>query len=79
MTQKPPPRTFGALDILAGKVQLYGYPFTFIVINAPGTDSSFAAAELLESQGWRVVNFADEGRKVFLRREHRLTPGPPTQ
>ena len=77
----PPPRWFKAADVLSGRVQLHSYPLTFVAIGAPGTpgtramEITFGAAEMLESQGWRVVNIADDGRLVFLRRDHR--PGPP--
>jgi len=83
---QPPPRWFKASDILSGQVQLHSYPLTFVAIGAPGTpqglraiEITFAAAELLESQGWRVVSFGDEGRLVFLRREHRPVAPPPAQ
>ncbi|MEN3613274.1 hypothetical protein AAH979_27440 [Plantactinospora sp. ZYX-F-223] len=80
----PPPRGFKATDILSGQVRLHGYPLTFVCIESFGglgtsvLQTSFAAAELLEAQGWRVVNFSDDARRVFLRREYRpAPPGPP--
>lgn len=86
MQQPPPPRWFKAEDVLSGQVQLHSYPLPFVAIGAPGTlrglraiEITMAAAELLESQGWRVVNFDDQGRLVFLRREHRAVASPPTQ
>jgi hypothetical protein len=85
MQPPPPPRWFQAADVLSGQVQLHMYPLTFVSVGSPRTmqglqalQTTFAAAELLESQGWRVVNFADEGRLAFLRREHRPA-APPAQ
>lgn len=79
MTMTPlPPRGFIAADLLSGRVQLHGYPLTFVFVTTPGRagqeaiQTTMAAAELLEAQGWRVVNFAEGGRDAFLRRE----PGP---
>lgn len=80
----PPPRWFNATDILSGQVRLHGYPLTFVCVGTLGglgpraLETTMAAAELLEAQGWRVVSFGEDGRQVFLRREHRpLSPGAP--
>ncbi|GAB3968490.1 hypothetical protein GCM10027615_20430 [Plantactinospora veratri] len=88
----PPPRGFRATDILSGQVRLHNYPLTFVCVESVGglgvtvLQKTMAAAELLEAQGWRVVNFSDDARRVYLRREHRrqdggghgpVLPGPP--
>ena len=86
MMQPPaPPRWFKAADVLSGQVRLHGYPLTFVCVGTPGglgphaLEVTMAAAELLESQGWRVVSFGNDGREVFLRREHRpASPGAPS-
>ena len=81
----PPPRWFKAADVLSGQVQLHSFPGTFVCIgalNTPGQralDITMTAAEMLEAQGWRVVNFAEEGKLVFLRRDYRPGPPPPQQ
>jgi|UPI00036D46BB hypothetical protein len=85
MTMPPPPRWFKAADVLSGQVQLHSFPGTFVavgavnVMGARALEMTMAAAELLEAQGWRVVNFADEGKLVFLRRDYRPAPMPPQQ
>lgn len=82
----PPPRFFMAADILSGRVQLHAYPLPFVAIGVPGTtfgmhaiQMTMGAAELLESQGWRVVNFSDQGRMAFLRRERPPVAPPPAE
>lgn len=82
MTQPPPPRWFKAADVLSGHVRLHGYPLTFVCVGTPGglgpgaLETTLAAAELLEAQGWRVVSFGDDGRMAILRREYRpVSPG----
>ena len=84
----PPPRWFNAADVLSGQVRLHGYPLTFVCVGTPGglrpraLQTTMAAAELLEAQGWRVVSFGEDGRQAFLRREHRPLPQdapPPIQ
>ncbi|AVT30035.1 hypothetical protein C6361_11610 [Plantactinospora sp. BC1] len=84
MMMPAPPRWFKAGDILSGQVRLHSYPLTFVCVDNPGTagahnlETTMAAAELLEAQGWRVVNFADDGRRVYLRRGyHPGSPGTP--
>lgn len=79
-----PPRWFSADDVLSGRVNLDGYPFRFIYmsgnpsgggirISSPsdqraGIDRVFSACELLETRGWQVVNFSEEGKIAYLRR-----------
>ena len=85
MTLPPrPPRWFSADDVLAGRVNLDGYPFRFIYLTGDpsgggirfsgpadqraGIDRVFSASEVLESRGWQVVNFEDHGKIAYLRR-----------
>ncbi|MFI5492774.1 hypothetical protein [Actinoplanes sp. NPDC051859] len=89
MTAARPSRWFSAEDIVHGRINLAGYPFRFIWINAApssglrvtfghsGTaamvDLVLTAAELLEAQGWQVVNFEQGGKIAYLRR---VAPSP---
>ncbi len=82
MTLPRPPRWFVADDILAGRVNLDGYPFRYIYVTilldfiptfgkgayAARIDSLFSAVELLETRGWEVVNFEESARVAYLRR-----------
>jgi hypothetical protein len=82
MTVPRPPRWFVADDILAGRVNLDGYPFRYIYISIPASittpfsgagygarvDAVFTAVELLETRGWELVNFEMSGKVAYLRR-----------
>lgn len=85
MTRPRPPRWFVADDILAGRVNLDGYPFRYIYVSITPTiptpfsgaayaarvDAVFAAVEMLEARGWEVVNFEGSGKIAYLRRSAR--------
>lgn len=84
MTSPRPPRWFSAQDVLSGQVNLDTYPFRFIYMtgNPSGggirvvtasdqranVDRVLSACEVLETRGWQVVNFEDQGKVAYLRR-----------
>lgn len=82
MSAPRPGRWFLADDILAGRIDLDGYPFRYVYVTVPpavttpfsgGTyaaqvDAVFSAVELLETRGWEVVNFEGSGKVAYLRR-----------
>jgi hypothetical protein len=82
VTLPRPPRWFVADDILAGRVDLDGYPFRYIYVSiapsvitpfsgrgyAAKVDGVFSAVEMLESRGWELVNFEQSGQIAYLRR-----------
>jgi hypothetical protein len=85
MTLPRPPRWFIADDLLAGRVNLDGYPFRYIYISINPTittpfsgsghavrvDAVFSAVEMLETRGWELVNFEQSGKVAYLRQAPR--------
>ncbi len=82
MTLPRPPRWFIADDLLAGRVNLDGYPFRYIYVSinpaittafsgasghAARVDAVFSAVEMLETRGWELVNFEQSGKVAYLR------------
>ncbi|GAA2506327.1 hypothetical protein [Winogradskya humida] len=82
MTLPRPPRRFVAEDVLAGRVNLDGYPFRYIYLGIPyrldfrlgdvgelaRVDVVMSAVELLETRGWEFLHFLEGGQLAFLRR-----------
>ncbi|MEV4637393.1 hypothetical protein AB0J80_08585 [Actinoplanes sp. NPDC049548] len=83
MSAPRPPRWFIADEILAGRVNLDGYPFRYIYVSinptsvvgffgasghAARVDAVFTAVEMLETRGWELVNFELSGKVAYLRR-----------
>ena len=81
-----PPHRFLADDILAGRINLDGYPFRYIYLSitpsittpfsgrdeySARVDAVFSAVELLETRGWELVNFEMSGKVAYLRRAAR--------
>ena len=88
MTLPRPPRWFVADDILAGRVNLDGYPFRYLYVSitpsittpfsggdayAARVEALFSAVEVLETHGWEVVNFEMSGKVAYLRRAARTS------
>ena len=88
---QPQPRIFPAEHVLSGQVDPRVYPVAFICVVGALTSAYdqrttglvMAAAELLESQGWQVVSFVENGTqhslKAYLRRTHRPLPPRPVR
>lgn len=79
MSLPRPPRWFIADDILAGRVNLDGYPLRYVYISVNPTiidpsghavrvDAVFTAVEMLEARGWELINFEQSGKVAYLRR-----------
>jgi hypothetical protein len=79
-----PPRQFAADAVLSGAVDLRSYPFRMICVTSATRvvgsvfggrgavlnliDVTMSAVELLESQGWELINFEQGGLTAYLRR-----------
>jgi hypothetical protein len=84
MTMPRPSRWVLADDVLAGRVNLDGYPLRYIYLTMSPMaglsvlggkaayqariDGVFTAVEFLETRGWELVNFEQGGQVAFLRR-----------
>ena len=79
-----PPRRVLARDVLAGRVDLSGYPFRYLFLVGLAVphrrplaeidaeiDMVLAAVELLEGRGWELVNLEKLGTVAFMRRVRR--------
>lgn len=84
MTMPRPPRRIFAWDVLAGRVDLTACPFRYVYLIAPATerrmarleadreiDMVLASVEMLEGQGWELVNLEKLGTVAFMRRVKR--------